>query len=195
MRSRAMSQSDGTVTRLLLELRGGDRSVFDEMLPLVYDELCRLARFQLRHEKVGTTLQTTDLVHEAYFKLVNHHQVDWEDRSHFFSVAARAMRQVLVDRARKRNAEKRGGGMRKLDMEADRLGAPEQDEAILALEEALQRLEKLDERQGQVVECRFFAGLTIEEAAAALDVSASTVKRDWRAAKAWLYREMRVMMG
>ena len=190
-----MSQSDGTVTRLLLELRGGDRSIFDEMLPLVYDELCRLARLQLRHEKAGTTLQTTDLVHEAYFKLVNHHQVDWKDRSHFFSVAARAMRQVLVDRARKRNAEKRGGGMHKLSLEAERLGAPEQDEAILALEEALQRLEKMDERQGQVVECRFFAGLTIEEAAAALGVSASTVKRDWRTAKAWLYREMRIMMG
>lgn len=193
-REKSMEMKAGEVTQLLVELREGDREVLDELFPVVYDELRRLARFQLQREHGARTLQTTALVHEAYFKLVDHHDVDWKDRSHFFAVAARAMRQVLVDRARRRNAKKRGGEASKITLQEEFLGSFDQDEAILALDEALKQLEQWDERQSRVVEYRFFAGLTVEEAAAVLDVSASTVKRDWRTAKAWLYREMQTML-
>lgn len=184
-----MADSGTPVTRLLERLSEGDREALDRLFPAIYDELHRLAHLQLRGNR-SNTLKTTALVHEAYFKLVRHHEVDWQDRSHFFAVASRAMRQVLVERARRRNAQKRGGGERPLTLEEERLGSADQDEAIVALDEALGQLEEMDPRQAKVVECRFFAGMTIEETAAVLDVSSATVKRDWRTAKAWLYREM-----
>ena len=181
------------VTQLLGELREGDREAFDELLPIIYEELHRLAHLKLRGNRPGGTLNTTALVHEAYFKLVNHHAVDWSGRTHFFAVAARAMRQVVIDRARRRQAQKRGGDVAKITLDESRIAVEAQAGRLLALDEALSLLEDFDERQAQVVEYRFFGGLTIEETAAALDVSASTVKRDWRTAKAWLAREMKRM--
>ncbi len=185
-----MPDASANVTQLLAQLRAGDREVLDDLFPLVYDELRRRAHYQLRGERPGHTLSTTALVHEAYFKLVDHHAVDWEDRSHFYAVAAHAMRQVLIDRARKRSAQKRGGDAPKLSLEDVTPAAPAHPTVLLALDAALRKLEQMDPRQGQIVECRFFAGYTIQETADILDVSPSTVKRDWRTAKAYLAYEM-----
>ena len=187
------TSSSSEVTELLGRLHEGNREALDDLLPLVYDELHRLAHLKLRGDRPGVTLNTTALVHEAYFKLVDHHAVDWQSRSHFFGVAARAMRQVVIDRARRRQAQKRGGDAPKLTLDEERIAPVPQADRLVALDEALDRLETLDERQSRVVELRFFGGLTIEETAAALDVSPSTVKRDWRTAKAWLAREMKRM--
>jgi len=186
-----MSELSVNVTRLLSRLGEGEQQALDKLFPAVYGELRRIAHVQ-RYGESSETLNTTALVHEAYFKLVDHNEVDWRDRTHFFAVAARAMRQVLVDHARKRSAKKRGGKTPNLSLEdaPPAKGTDHYDDTLLVLEEALQKLEEMDERQGKVVECRFFAGLTVEETAQALDVSPSTVKRDWRTAKAWLYREM-----
>jgi RNA polymerase sigma factor (TIGR02999 family) len=180
----------GDVTRLLAALAGGDHAAWDKLFPLVYDRLRAIAHRQLRGERDGLTLATTDLVHEAYFGLVGINAVSWVDRSHFLAVAARAMRRVLIDHARARSAQKRGGGVEHVPLDPDALPASLPDEQILALEDALSRLEQRNERYGRVVECRFYSGMSIEETAIALHVSTATVKRDWLIARAWLHREL-----
>ena len=180
----------GDVTRLLTAMAGGDRAAFDELLPLVYDRLHVIAHRQLRRERAGHTLATTDLVHEAYFSLVGIDRVSWADRAHFLAVAARAMRRVLINYAVARGAQKRGGDRQQTTLDVDALPARLPDEQILALDEALRRLEARNERYGRIVECRFFAGMSIEETATALGISPATVKRDWTLARAWLHREI-----
>lgn len=186
-----MAESPGDVTQLLLQLSEGREAALDELLPKVYDELRQIAHYHLSKERSDHTLRTTELVHEAYVRLVDHHAVEWEDKNHFFAVAARAMRQLLVEHARKKNAEKRGGDASTMPLDEVQLSAGMASPVTtLALDDALGRLEALDARQARVVECRVFAGLTVEETADALDVSSSTVKRDWRTARVWLAREL-----
>ncbi len=175
---------------MLVQLREGNREVLDRLLPIVYDELRHLARMQLRGGQIKQTLNTTALVHEAYFRLVDHHAVEWQDRSHFFAVASRAMRQVIVEYVRRRNALKRGGGQPRLTLNEGLIGMEARGDDLLALDEALSRLERFAPRQARIVECRYFGGLTVEEAAEALDLSPSTIKRETRSAVAWLYREL-----
>lgn len=186
-----MSESTGDVTQLLVQLSNGREAALDDLFSTVYQELRRMARHHMRGERPDHTLRTTELVHEAYFRLVDHHAVEWQDRSHFFAVAARAMRQVLVEHARRRKAQKRGGDQPELPLDEVTPVAGRSPAMLLALDDALDRLATFDARQAQVVECRFFAGFTIDETADILDVSPSTVKRDWRSAQAWLYRAMR----
>jgi RNA polymerase sigma-70 factor, ECF subfamily len=169
--------------------RGG-RVAVDQMVPLIYDELRRIAHHRLRAEQTGHTLETTALVHEAYLRLVGGEQLQFESRAHLLAVAAQAMRHVLIDSAVSRRAQKRGGGHRPLSLDAAPIIAETRSEDLLSLDEALRRLSAIDERQGRVVECRFFGGMNIEETAAALDTSAATVKRDWALARAWLNREL-----
>jgi len=184
-----MDSTASDVSLLLRRLRRGDDQALDELLPAVYDQLRYIARNRLKREHDGITLQTTELVHEAYLKLVDHNTVQWEDRQHFFAVAARAMRQVLVDHARKRATNERRS---RPDVPLDHVVTPgrEDVEDLIALDDALQQLAGQDERAVRVVECRFFGGYTIDETADILDVSTSTVERDWRAARAWLSREL-----
>ena len=177
------------VTQLLAQARDGDHRALDHVLPLVYDELRKLARSQRFRSGASDTLNTTAVVHEAYEKLA-HHDGDYADRVHFFRVAARAIRQVLVDAARARKADKRGGGTPDVPLDAVALASPVRADEALALDEALDRLAALDDRQAQIVELRYFVGLTVPETAEVLDLSPATVKRDWAAARAWLYREM-----
>jgi RNA polymerase sigma factor (TIGR02999 family) len=179
------------VTRLLLAWSDGDPAARDALLPLVYPELRRVARQRLRHERPGHTLQPTALVHEAYMKLVGLRRMRWQDRAHFFAVASRLMRRILVDHARRRAAAKRGGGRSALTLRGGEGGSPETELDLLALDEALARLAVLDPRQERLTDLRFFAGLDVEETAEVLGVSPATVKREWRTAKAWLYRELR----
>lgn len=160
-------------------------------MPLLYEELKGVARRRLRAEAAGT-LDTTALVHETYLKLVDQTRVEWQDRAHFFAVAARAMRRILVDHARRRGRAKRGGGRRRVPLDATALSVEENPEALLELEQALARLEDLNERLCRVVECRFFAGLTAEETAQALGISLRTVRRDWVKAKGFLYTQLEV---
>jgi RNA polymerase sigma-70 factor (ECF subfamily) len=184
------------ITGLLHELSQGRRDALDRLMPIVYDELRRIAHGQLRGERPGHTLNTTSLVHEAYLKLVNVRQVEWRDRAHFFAMAARLMRRILIDYARAKKREKRGGDAVRIPL-ADALDVPLRAAAddLLALDEALARLEGRSERQCRVVECRCFAGLSLEETAAALGVSVATVKRDWTFSRAWLNRELRPSDG
>ena len=188
MASRGDSTSD--VTRLIGHLRSGKAGALDELLSAVYDALRDIARNQLRGERANHTLQTTELVHEAYMKLVDHETVDWQDRQHFFAVAARAMRQILVDHARRRTAQKRGGEAETVPLDDVTPRREVGPGTLIALHDALDRLAERDERKAQVVECRFFGGYTTQETADVLDVSRSTVVRDWRAAQAWLNRAM-----
>jgi RNA polymerase sigma factor (TIGR02999 family) len=179
------------ITSLLREWSEGDEAALDRLFPLVYDGLRRLASRSLLRERAGHTLQATALVNEAYLKLVDQHAVRWQERAHFFAVAARIMRRILVDHARRHNAGKRGGGAARLTIQDSWLAATgPADVDLLALEEALERLEAIDPRQSRIVELRFFAGLTVEEAADVLDVSPATVKNDWRVARAWLFAEL-----
>lgn len=178
------------ITELLVEWRRGDEQAFDALFPLVYEEMRRRAHGYLRREREDHTLSATALVHEAYLKLIDIDRIDWQDRSHFFAMAARAMRRILVSHARKHNAVKRGGGATKLSLDEAPTLSSSRSEQMLALDEALERLSALDERKGRVVELRFFGGLTIEETAEALEVAPSTVKLDWQKARAWLYREL-----
>jgi RNA polymerase sigma factor (TIGR02999 family) len=181
----------GEVTRLLRKWSAGDKDALEKLLPLVYDELRRRAGAYLRAERAGHTLQPTALVHEAYLKLVGGDAIEWKDRAHFFGVAARAMRQVLVDHARARNAAKRGEGqvLVALDAAGDAATQPRNLD-LLDLDRALSKLAGLDERQSRLVELRLFAGLTIEESAEVLQISHATVSREWKHAEAWLQREM-----
>lgn len=183
------------VTVLLRAWQEGDREAFDRLVPLVYEELRSLARAQLRRDAGQWTLQATALVHEAYFRLAGA-EIRWEGRSHFFAIAARVMRQVLVDEARRRHAEKRGGGARPLELVAgsaveDAGKGAEPEENLLALDAALLRLAELDGRRAQVVELRYFGGLTIEETGRHLGLSHATVERDLKLARAWLARQLR----
>ena len=186
-----MAESTGVITDLLLAHARGDGEAFSRLVPLVYDDLRRIARKSLRRSYGARTIDTTGLVHEAYLKLVDQTRARYRDRSHFFAVAARAMRQILVDEARRRTAGKRGGGVRPVTLEEDRHGGVSSDaDWLLSLEEALESLARLDPRLPRVVECRFFAGLSEEETADALGVSTRTIQRDWMRAKAWLREEM-----
>lgn len=180
----------GDVTQLLLAWSGGNAEALDRLLPLVYEELRRRAEGQMRRERAEHTLQPTALVHEAYLKLVDQKGVKWSDRAHFFGVASRAMRQVLVDHARRRRTARHGGAEIRLSLEDAALATPPKSLDLLALDDALSRLAALDERQSRLVELRVFGGLTIEEAARVLGCSHATVSRDWKHAEAWLHREM-----
>jgi len=183
-----MSRDD--ITQILRDLRGGKSGAVEALLPLVYVELHAMAHRRLSPGARDVTLDTTALVHEAYLRLFDRSQLDWKDRQHFFSVAAIAMRQIIVDHARKRSAEKRGGQLKRVDLDASQLALEDQAEEILALNEALSRLALLDERLARVVELRFFAGLSVEEVAEVMETSERTVKRDWRKASALLYQSM-----
>ena len=181
---------DVEITALLQAHADGDASALEQLLPRVYGELRRMARSRLRHERAGHTLAATELVHEAFLKLLPVERVDWRNRAHFFAIASRAMRNVLVDHAVRRGAAKRGAGLNVLSI-ADTDAATEQPlDDLIALSEALDRLERLDARQAQVVECRFFGGLSLDETAAALRTSPATVSRDWTFARAWLHNEL-----
>lgn len=182
--------SSHDVTGLLREWSRGNRSALNQLLPLVYSELRRIAARQLRSERADHTLQPTALVHEVYLRLVDQRQVDWQSRAHFFGVAAQVMRRILVDHARRHGASKRGGGVRCVSIDEARDVAASNEIPILALDRALDRLENVDSELVKIVELRAFGGLTIEEAAHVLRVSPRTAKRDWRTAKAWLNREL-----
>lgn len=177
------------VSQLLLAWREGDASALARLIPLVYQELHALARRYLRDERPDHTLQTTALIHEAYLRLCGA-DVAWEGRVHFLAVAAQTMRRILVDHARSRARAKRGGGEAPITLDDALVASPDRPDALLALDEALQRLSALDERKGRAVELHYFGGLTYDETAAALDISAATVDRELRMAKAWLYREL-----
>lgn len=184
------AESSHDVTQLLLQWTAGDESAFEQLVPLVYEELRRMARQHLRRERTGHTMQTTTLVHEAYLRLIDAGRVRWQDRAHFFAMAARLMRRVLVDDARKRKFQKRGAEFVRVSLDDVMVLAPERDAEVIALDEALQRLTHFAPRKCQVVELRFFGGLSIEETAAALGISTDTVKREWRTAKLWLLHEL-----
>ena len=198
-----MASADSqTVTRLLHAVRAGDPAAFDELFGLVYGELHALAVGQRRRWRGDRTLNTTALVHEAYLRLADHPSPEWRSRSHFLAVASRAMRQVLLDYAKRRRAAKRGGGRARIslhEIEATLGGDGDPGdawpEAVIALEASLRRLERHDARQSRIVECRFFAGMTIRETAEALGVSPATVKRGWSMARAWLYRDLERELG
>lgn len=185
----AIEKSAGA-TQLLIDLAGGDERALEQMTPLLYQELRRLARYYLRRERPGHTLQPTALVHEVYFRLIDQRRVDWRNRAQFLGLAASMMRRILVNHARDRAAAKRGGGAEKVslrfaDEPAERAGVD-----VLALSRALDRLAANDERKGRVVELKFFGGLTTEEIGHVLDISAATVEREWSFARAWLYQEL-----
>ena len=182
--------SPATITQLLIRWRSGDQSVLDDLLPKVYDELRRLARRHMRREGAGHSLQTTGLVNEAYLRLVDQTNVRWQNRAHFFGIAAQLMRRILVDHARTRKRLKRGGGALRISLNEAEAIAPESPTDLLVLDEALVRLAEFDPRKSRIVELRFFGGLSIEETAEVLQVSPGTVMHDWTLAKAWLYRAL-----
>jgi len=186
----AMSSSPIDVTLLLKELSEGNQDALAKLMPVVYEELRRLAAYYLRRERSDHTLQATALVHEAYLRLVDQRHVDWKNRNHFFGVAAQLMRRVLLMHAREHHAVKRGGGLQKISLEGVAVFSPSQGEELVFLDELLTRLAALDPQQARIVEFRFFAGLSVEEAAELMNISSATVKRDWAMAKAWLAREM-----
>lgn len=179
------------VTQALLELSGGERTALDRLLPVVYEHLRDIAERALRRERPDHTLTPTALVHEAWLRLIELDRITWRDRAHFFGASAQIMRRVLISYARMRQADRRGGAARTLvPLESVVLAAQTRPGDLLALDEALSRLEHLSERQARVVECRFFAGMGVEETGTALGISAATVKREWTAARAWLNREL-----
>jgi len=190
-----MEPAQADVTGLLSQLTEGDQEAAERLIPLVYDELKRLARSYMRRERQEHTLQTTALVHEAYLKLVRQRSVNWQGRSHFFGIAAQLMRRILIDHARGHLREKRGGAQPLLPLSEALVFSPEHSEELLKLDDALGRLAKLDPRQSRIVELRFFGGLSVEETAEYLDVSPKTVKRDWAVARAWLHGELRTAHG
>jgi RNA polymerase sigma-70 factor (ECF subfamily) len=187
---RRMTSSPKSVTQLLIEWREGDETALDQLIPLVYEEMRRLARYYMRRERPGHTLQTTALINEAYIRLVDHKGMRWQNRAHFYGVAAQAMRRILVNHARSRHYEKRGGGAPMVELDEAATVARERAAEMVALDEALNQLAAVDPRQSKVVELRYFGGMSVEETAEVLGVSSVTVMRDWRAAKAWLLREI-----
>lgn len=186
------SDKSAQITLLLQEWsEENNREILDQLLPLVYEELRRQAARYLRKERLDHTLQTTALINEAYLKLIDQRKVSWQNRQHFFAIAAQAMRRILVDYARERHREKRGGAAENLPIEAaEFVAVSEKSVDLVALDEALNRLAKLDERQARVVELRYFSGLSIDETAEILNVSNVTVRRDWNLAKAWLHQQL-----
>lgn len=187
-----MENTAAELTQLLVQYGRGEKAALERLLPAVYSELRKLAQSYLRRENPGHTLQATALVHEAYFKLIDQRDVQWQNRAHFFGVAAQVMRRILIDHARAKHAGKRGGTQAKLSFDEALHWADDDENSqnLLALEDALNKLTELDPRQGKVVELRYFGGLSIEETAEVLQTSPATVKRDWTMAKAWLYREL-----
>jgi RNA polymerase sigma-70 factor, ECF subfamily len=185
-----MDKAPGDVTNLLQELKNGNKGAELKLIPLVYAELRRIAAAYLHREVAGHSLQPTALVHEAYLRLTVIKEIDWQDRSHFFAVSANVMRRLLVDHARANRAGKRGNGWDAISVNEAILPSPQRAPEILALDEAITRLAALEERQAKIVELRFFAGMNEEETGEVLGISARTVKRDWRIAKAWLYKEL-----
>ena len=178
------------ITQLLVEASRGEQAALDALLPLVYQELRRLAEHYLQRERSDHTLQATALVHEAYLRLVDQKSISWQNRAHFFSVSAQVMRHILVDHARSHNAEKRAGGLTKLSLDEAVSFFEERDVNLVALDEALKELAEMDAQQSRIVELRFFGGLTIEEIAEVLKITPGTVRYDWRMAKAWLHRAL-----
>ena len=185
-----MTAAPPNVTDMLRDWGNGDRQAQEQLFRAVYSELHRQAARYLRREHSGLTLQTSDLIHEAYFRLINQQDVDWQNRLHFFAIAAQHMRRILVDHARSRQAAKRGGSDIRLPLEEAMGVSPAQDLNFVALDEALTRLAEIDSQQSQIVELRFFSGLSVEETAKVLGISERTVKREWHVAKAWLRREL-----
>ena len=185
-----MSSLPQDITQLLEAWRQGQDAALEELLPLVHQELRRLARRHMLRERLGHTLQATALVNEAYLRLVNSQKVNWKNRAHFFAVSAQLMRRILVDAARSRGYQKRGGGVVKVTLDEELMGAVEKDRDLVALDDALNVLAEIDPRKSRVVELRSFAGLDVKQTAEVLKVSPETVMRDWRLAKAWLKREM-----
>jgi RNA polymerase sigma factor (TIGR02999 family) len=185
-----MTEPSHDVTQLLNELAGGNRTVVDALMPLVYDELRRLAHLRLSRERSDHTLNTTALVHEAYLKLVKQQSVSWQNRAHFLGIAAQAMRRILINYAQSRMAEKRGGGQQIVELNEELAIQEGRAEELIALDAALEKLAALDERQSKIVEYRFFGGLTHEDIAEVLGMSVPTVQRSWRMARAWLAREL-----
>ena len=184
-------QNSKEITQMLREWSDGNREALDKLMPLVYEELHRQAARYLRRESQDHTLQTTALIHEAYIKLIDQQNVQWQNRTHFFAIASQAMRRILVDYARAKHSEKRGGDDIKLSLdEATMIAVDEKNIDLIALDEALTRLNAIDEQQVRVVELRFFSGLSLEETAEALKISRATAARDWAMAKAWLHREL-----
>ncbi|MEP6922426.1 MAG: sigma-70 family RNA polymerase sigma factor [bacterium] len=183
-----MDTSTSEITRLLQE-SAGNREALDRLLPLVYNELRRLAHHYLTHERPDHTLQTTALVHEAYLKLIDQRSVNWQNRAQFFAISAQAMRRILLDNARRHTAAKRGSGGPKISLDdVATVSGDSADESLIALDMALQELEAIDKEQSQIVELRYFGGLTIEETAEVMKTSPSTVQREWTVARAWLYK-------
>ncbi|MCB0716894.1 MAG: sigma-70 family RNA polymerase sigma factor [Bacteroidetes bacterium] len=181
-----MPEKSNDVTQLLLKWGDGDSDAMELLIPIVYDELHRLAHRHRRGERIGHTLNTTDIVHEAFMRLVRLDRIEWKNRNQFFALAAQAMRRLLINSAEKRRAQKRGGNVRHVPIDEEYMLTDSQSEELLALDEALAILRQQNERQHAVVECRFFGGLSVEETAATLGISPATVKRDWAFARAWL---------
>jgi len=185
-----MTQGSQNITELLAGYGRGDKEALDQLMPIVYDELRRQAARYLRREQAHNTLQTTALIHEAYVRLVDQRNVQWQNRAHFFGIAAQLMRRILVDHARAKKRVKRGGSDVRVSLDDATVAVKGQDLDVVALDEALERLAQIDEQQSRVVELRFFSGLTVEETAEVMHISKATVKRDWSMAKAWLHREL-----
>jgi RNA polymerase sigma-70 factor, ECF subfamily len=185
-----MNESPIDVTVMLRQLSNGNQEVLAELIPLVYDELRRLAAYHLRHERSNHTLQATALVHEAYLRLVDQRDMDWKNRAHFFGVAAHLMRRILLMHARQHHAAKRGGAVQKISLDEAVVFTRERSAELVALDELLNRLAELDPQQARIVELRVFGGLSVEETADLIGIGTATVKRDWAMAKAWLAREM-----
>jgi RNA polymerase sigma factor (TIGR02999 family) len=188
--ARGPAGADNSITELLVAWGGGDATALERLLPMVHADLRKLARHQMHGERAGHTLQTTALVNEAYLRLVELGQMRWQDRVHFFSMAARLMRRILVDHARAQQSQKRGGRLPHVSVEDTAVLAPQRGPDLVALDEALEALAAVDPRKSQVIELRFFGGLDVAEAAEALGVSPETIARDWRMAKVWLLREL-----
>ncbi len=178
------------ITQLLVDWSNGNQSALENLIPIVYDELRRMAKRCMNSQRSDHTLQTTELIHEAYLKLVENKQKEWQNRAHFFGVAAQAMRHILVDYARGKQSQKRGGAPRQVTLDEGAVVSKDNSGQMIALNDALERLGKMDERKVRVVEMKFFGGLTIEEIAEVLKISPETVKRDWRFARTWLLREL-----
>lgn len=184
-------KKEASVTKLLIEVQKGDESAYDTLFETVYNRLKDIARQQLVHEKKGFTLSKTALVHELYIKLIDQAAIDWQSEAHFFAISAKAMRQVLVDHARKKAAQKRGGDRQRVTLQDDILDLEQQAEDLIAINDLIDKMAGFDERKSRVVEMRFFAGMTIREIAEIMEVSTRTIDRDWLKAKTWLHKELK----
>ncbi|NIT60400.1 MAG: sigma-70 family RNA polymerase sigma factor [Aliifodinibius sp.] len=187
-----MTKNDkSNITQLLFRANSGDQEAFDRLFPLVYNQLRDIARHQLAREHSGHTLQKTELVHEVYLKLVDQTQIDWKNRAHFYAIATKAIRQILVDYARKKKAEKRGGDQKRITFEEEKIDLQQHAEDLIMLNDLIEKMANLDKRRSRVAEMRFFGGMTIREIAEILDVSTRTIDRDWLKARTWLQNELK----